>query len=369
MCYTHTSIDGTFFQSPQFKVSGRYFRWKITETHTKRGVWIQSIKFEQDKGGIAAKVVAPTRMEVTLASGFLSRMSEISNRWSHEMAQALEAHDKGVLATPIKESSQAVPKVRIGTHQVINETGVPVRFSPWKNYSAKCDQGMDLAPGASQCFSFPHKSAPTINNRQRPYISLPPITDIKVIYEGRENVIPSDYTPLGKDLNSGGRGARVVLCYKRSYTEDPITDIWVIFNDDRDLCCEKGESFEVDPSDLNHRGGGRCISVCYAKGTGAPIQAICATAANRREVFPRECVKIPKELNKNRENCDDNYLGFIRKPVKFVAGFDWSSDHQKGITDLHLLIKKALPQAKDKEELIRGPKDGKPSPWLSDYGA
>lgn len=103
------------------------------------------------------------------------------------------------------------------------------------------------------------------------------IVDLIAI-EGEHSACPQDFDKvqhnnnLNGDLNQGAGGAYIWLCVKQALTDEPITDLSVVAQDDSDGGCgdlggdwHRVRQGQGSNGDLNHGANGKYIYLCYRK--------------------------------------------------------------------------------------------------------
>ena len=126
-----------------------------------------------------------------------------------------------------------------------------------------------------------------------------PITGLDVIY-GKNTPPPSGYVKIPVDLNKGAGGEYVYICYSRTASGPPITNVQVFAGSSSSFPIQNG--YTKINKDLNKGAGGKYIYLCYTTANwncSPPITSLNVAQGSSRHTYPvsAEWIRIDQDCS------------------------------------------------------------------------
>eukprot|EP00051_Salpingoeca_urceolata_P020991 m.322117 g.322117 ORF g.322117 m.322117 type:complete len:4041 (-) comp19714_c0_seq2:110-12232(-) len=334
-------VDGRpSFESPEFSVVGRWLKWTFKPASGKHAAWISSVRLEQQATGLSTHVRADRQLDLTITSEWLTDVQTVMAAWMGEQKTRPE--------------SKECAAVGVGSHKLVNLTGHALALTPSKLFTPARRQPIVLQDGKEHFFNLqPDWQAAPLTEMSFIDRSVEPITDVIIISPSRGQVPPEGYQVVPKDLNLGsGLGntheSVLFLCYTRSKKFQPITDLHVAYGGPSDK--KKGiyeptpEGFTRLPEDLNAGGGGRSIHLCFRRDSAVPIVGLAVVYQSRGSV-PADFVRINTDTNKGRHGTESVFVAFRRQPCKPNDAYEPDADTVPPIVELAAVVHNSFAKA------------------------
>lgn len=334
--------------------SGKFWRWHVTSRFGKHGICIRKVTFALNPGATSWTASAKDRLEATLTSSAIERLSGIAASWYEK---------DGVSATSITSSDERV----FGTHLIVNMTKGKLAMLDGSSYEStaplfelRSDEqrhcNLTGAAKESRTDNLARSSSVQVVRRSKP------ITGIAIIIPARGEKVPVGYTMIATDLNSSRGGSTAAqamfLCYTRSSEDVPITDIWVYYPKDTASLDTIGETLPdgFTPIDVNVNAGTdtRCGYLCVRRGHGSPIDSINVTTSLAE--IASDHIILPRSLNSERPGQPHVLLSYRRSECT------WVSPPAEAISELALRSSDSF-EEKNEWDVLEGPEDDRDPPW------
>ncbi|EGD77055.1 hypothetical protein PTSG_12578 [Salpingoeca rosetta] len=349
---THTVAP---VQTPKFNASGRYWRWEILSRYGKEGAGVSYVGFQGAEGGLNINLQTEDRLDLTVTSTGVQHVTDILTKWMR-------------ITSVTGKSTKGAHGGRVGTHKLINLTDRTLAFTPSGRFSADVARKHVVPPGELMVFTPEREVLSDMHGQSRGtgastgsarqqfmgYMAkgqqqhTSAITDIVIIDANKGERPPPGYRMIEKNLNEGGSGHKLYLCYGSNQDQQPITDVQVSFIGTKGCITPKigvhepiPAGYDMIPTNLNTgASGARDVFMSVFRGNGAPIIDMTVIYHNgtKHESIPSGFYVIRKNLSAGQKKKENPMLCIKRAPCRWTAVEPKTVTGEKPITNLFVSI-------------------------------
>eukprot|EP00042_Codosiga_hollandica_P040345 m.346588 g.346588 ORF g.346588 m.346588 type:complete len:4204 (+) comp55837_c0_seq1:84-12695(+) len=354
---------GCVVRSAPFTATGLYWKWALDKPLSRKQLafHIQNVKFVKDIGGASIQATASNGLEVSLSSAVTRQLVNLASAWTADLygvSSLANTSAKTKLPTTAPTTTNAPATIKgsdalraidrsgatsddlSSSHELVNQTSVDVAFCTSGTYAPM--RAKMLQTGESSGLSF-SKDDNTVE-QMITVVDQRPITDLAIICFSDSEHPPPGFDAIHKDLNSEA-GKVFYLCISRKESQDPITDIQILYMDNRHdaLAQIVPDGYVRIDKDINWGvRGGRDVFVCFRRGSGAPITdvSILHITPTVRESVPHGFTIIRQNLNSTKtRDSHQHYLCIKREPAQLVPSYVWPPA-DRPITEISIFCKR-----------------------------
>eukprot|EP00043_Microstomoeca_roanoka_P020189 m.239970 g.239970 ORF g.239970 m.239970 type:complete len:4319 (-) comp17127_c1_seq1:139-13095(-) len=346
-------------QSSKFIASGRYWRWEILSRFGRDGACVAYVGFQKYEGGMNFAVHTTDRMDLTVTSTSVQHITDVVTLWLNP--------DVG---TSQQRPGSEERSGRVGTHKLLNLTGRALAFTPLPEFNVDVALKHVVQPNDSMVFTPEMYVQPADTEERSQHFMThvkrrtTAITDIAIINVSKGERPPPGFKVIEKNLNEGGSGDVLHLCFASNPEKKPITDIQVSYVGMKGCITPKigvhepiPAGYDIIDTNLNKgASGARDIFMSVFRGNGAPIVDLTVIFFEGKcnESIPSDFYVLRKNLNCGQKRKENPFLCIKRAPCRWTGLEPKTITGEKPITDLYIsIVKKGsslLPQGRPEND-------------------